>query len=233
VARRRARAPRGARAVGSVPRDRGPNVTLLAVLGPRGIATSLAVEGAADGPAFDGFVAAFLVPALRPGQMAVPDNLAVHKSARARALVEAAGARLLFLPPYSPDVDPIEAVFAKVKEALRTAAARTRDDLLAATKAALDAVTAEDAAGCYADRGFPRRCNPCENRSKPRTHSAPLRTASCFARRWVLRSSNGWSRGVHDTRIDERARYEQRSAGWLGRQVDLFLAEKGQHPAPR
>jgi transposase len=160
MARRRARAPRGVRAVGSVPRNHGPNVTLLAVLGPGGIATSLAVEGAADGPAFDGFVAAFLAPALRPGQTVVLDNLAVHKSARARALVEAAGARLLFLPPYSPDFNPIEAVFAKVKEALRAAAARTREDLLAATKAALDAVTAEDAAGCYADCGFPLTLQP-------------------------------------------------------------------------
>jgi transposase len=160
MARRRARAPRGVRAVGSVPRNRGPNVTLLAVLGPGGIATSLAVEGAADGLAFDAFVAAFLVPALRPGQTVVLDNLAVHKSARARASVEAAGARLLFLPPYSPDFNPIEAVFAKVKEALRAAAARTREDLHAATKAALDAVTAADAAGCYADCGFPLTMQP-------------------------------------------------------------------------
>jgi transposase len=160
MARRRARAPRGVRAVGSVPRNHGPNVTLLAVLGPGGIATAMAVEGAADGLAFDGFVAAFLVPALRPGQTVVLDNLAVHKSARARELVEAAGARLLFLPPYSPDFNPIEAVFAKVKEALRAAAARTREDLLAATKAALDAVTAADAAGCYADCGFPLPMQP-------------------------------------------------------------------------
>ena len=118
------------------------------------------VEGAADGVVFDAFVATFLAPALRPGQTVVLDNLSVHKSARARELVEAAGARLLFLPPYSPDLNPIEPIFAKVKEALRAAAGRTREDLLAATKAALDAVTAEDAAGCYADCGFPLTMQP-------------------------------------------------------------------------
>lgn len=160
MARRRARAPRGERGGGVVPRNHGPNVTLLAVLGPAGIATALTVEGAADGVVFDAFVAAFLAPALRPGQTVVLDNLSVHKSARARDLVEAAGARLLFLPPYSPDCNPIEPIFAKVKEALRAAAGRTREELLAATKAALDAVTAEDAAGCFADCGFPLTMQP-------------------------------------------------------------------------
>lgn len=155
MTRTRARAPRGQRAHGRVPRNHGPNVTLLAVLGPAGIATALSIEGAATRPVFDGFVAEFLVPVLRPGQTVVLDNLAVHKSATAQALIEAVGCRLLFLPPYSPDFNPIEPVFAKVKTALRAAAARTGDDLLAATKAALDAVTAGDAAGCYADCGFP------------------------------------------------------------------------------
>ncbi len=155
MTRRRARAPRGQRAHGAVPRNHGPNVTLLAVLGPAGIATALSIEGAATREVFDGFVERLLVPTLRPGQTVVLDNLAVHKSAAAQALVEAAGCRLLFLPPYSPDLNPIEPVFAKVKTALRSSAARTRDDLLGATKAALDAVTPEDAAGCYADCGFP------------------------------------------------------------------------------
>ena len=167
LARRRARTPRGARAGGCAPagpcrapRNHGPNVTLLAGLGPGGIATAMAVEGAADGVAFAAFVAAFLAPALRPGQTVVRDNLAVPKSARARASVEAAGARPLFLPPSSPACNPIEAVVATVKEALRAAAARTRADLLAATKAALDAVTAADAAGCYADCGVPLTMHP-------------------------------------------------------------------------
>jgi transposase len=155
MTRRRARAPRGQRAPGGVPRNHGPNVTLLAVLGPAGIATALSIEGAATQAVFDAFVGDLLVPVLRPGQTVVLDNLAVHKSAAAHALVEAAGCRLLFLPPSSPDLNPIEPIFAKVKTALRASAARTPDSLLAATEAALDAVTAEDAAGCYADCGFP------------------------------------------------------------------------------
>ena len=129
LTRRRARAPRGQRAHGSVPRNHGPNVTLLAVLAPTGIATALAIEGAATREVFDAFVAEFLVPVLRPGQTVVLDNLAVHKSTTAQALIEAAGGRLLFLPPYSPDFNPIEPIFAKVKTALRASAARTPDDL--------------------------------------------------------------------------------------------------------
>jgi transposase len=155
MTRRRARAPRGQRAHGAVPRNHGPNVTLLAVLGPTGVATALSIEGATTRSVFDAFVGELLVPVLRPGQTVVLDNLAAHKSAAAQALVEAAGCQLLFLPPYSPDLNPIEPVFAKVKTALRAAAARDRDQLLAATKTALDAVTAADAAGCYADCGFP------------------------------------------------------------------------------
>lgn len=155
LTRLRARAPRGQRAHGSAPRNHGPNVTLLAVLGPAGIVTSLSIPGAATGALFAAFVDRFLAPLLRPGQTLVLDNLGAHKNAAARARIEAAGCRLLPLPPYSPDLNPIEPVFAKIKTGLRAAAARSPDELLAATKAALDAVTAEDAAGCYADCGYP------------------------------------------------------------------------------
>ena len=127
----------------------------MVVLGPAGITTALSLEGAATRPVFDGFVEAFLVPILRPGQTVVLDNLAVHKSATAQARVDAAGCQLLFLPPSSPDFNPIEPVFAEVETHLRASAARTGTDLLAATTAALAAVAAEDAAGCYADCGFP------------------------------------------------------------------------------
>jgi transposase len=142
------------------PRNCGPNVTLLAVLGPSGIATALAIPGATTWAVFDAFVAEFLVPARRPGQTGVLDNLAAPKSAQARALIEAPGCRLRFLPPDSPDVNPIQPVFAKITTTLRAAAARNPDDLLAAIKAALDAVTAEDAAGCFADCGFPLPLQP-------------------------------------------------------------------------
>jgi transposase len=152
--RLRARAPRGQRARGTAPRNHDPNVTLLAVLGPTGIVTALAIPGAATSAVFTTFVDRFLAPLLRPGQTVILDHLAVHKNAAARTRIEAVGARLQFLPPYSPDLNPIEAVFAKVKTALRAAAARSPEDLLAATKAALDAITPQDAAGCYAACGY-------------------------------------------------------------------------------
>jgi transposase len=130
-------------------------VTLLAVLGPGGIVTSLAIPGATTRPVFDAFVDRLLAPLPRPGQTVVLDNPSVHKRAAAQARVEAAGCRLLYLPPSSPDLNPIEPLFAKIKASLRVAAARSPDDLLATTKAVLDAVTAQDAAGCYAACGYP------------------------------------------------------------------------------
>jgi transposase len=154
LTRLRSRAPRGQRARGTAPRNHDPNVTLLAVLGPTGIVTALAIPGAATSAVFVRFVDRFLAPLLRPGQTVILDNLSVHKNATARARIEAVGASLRFLPPYSPDLNPIEAVFAKVKTALRAAAARSPEELLAATKAALDAITPHDAAGCYAACGY-------------------------------------------------------------------------------
>lgn len=152
---RTARAPRGQRAVGSAPRNHGPHVTLLAALTPDGVGPAMALPGALDGPAFALYAERVPAPALRPGQVVVLDNLSAHKNDDARKAVEAAGGRLLFLPAYSPDFNPIELAFAKVKPALRRAAARTPDDLLAATAAAIDAVTASDARGYYAHCGFP------------------------------------------------------------------------------
>ncbi len=154
LTRRRARAPRGERAVGRVPRNHGPNVTLLAALTPDGIGPALAIPGAVDGAAFALYAERLLAPTLRPGQIVVLDNLSAHKSADARTAVEAAGARLLFLPAYSPDFNPIALAFAKVKERLRAAAARTPDGLAAATASAIDAVSAADARGFYAHCGF-------------------------------------------------------------------------------
>ena len=154
LTRRRARAPRGARAIGRVPRNHGPNVTLLAALTPAGVGPALAITGAVDGAAFALYVERLLAPTLRPGQIVVLDNLSAHKSADARTALEAAGARVLFLPAYSPDFNPIELAFAKVKERLRAAAERTPDGLVAATASAIDAVTAADARRFYAHCGF-------------------------------------------------------------------------------
>jgi transposase len=155
MAPRYARAPRGERAVGSAPRNHGPNVTLVAALGPAGFGPALAVEGAADRPAFELYGRELLVPGLRPGQVVVLDNLSVHKGDGVRALVEGAGCRLLFLPAYSPDLTPIEQAFAKLKQHLRRAAARTFDALAAAIGAALEAVTPADARAFFAHCGFP------------------------------------------------------------------------------
>jgi transposase len=154
MTRRRARAPRGARAVGRVPRNHGPNVTLLAALTPEGIGPTLAITGAVDGAAFAAYAERVLAPSLRPGQVVVLDNLSAHKSPAARTAIEAAGGRLLFLPAYSPDFNPIELAFATIKHRLRAAAARTSDGLVAATAGAIDAVSAADARGFYAHCGF-------------------------------------------------------------------------------
>ncbi len=155
LTRRRARAPRGERAVGRIPRNHGPNVTLLAALTPQGIGPALILPGAVDSAAFAVYAERVLAPRLRPGQVVVLDNLSAHKSADARRAVEAAGGRLLFLPPYSPDFNPIELAFAKVKARLRAAAERTHDGLVVATASAIDAITAADARAFYAHCGFP------------------------------------------------------------------------------
>jgi transposase len=152
---RRARAPRGKRAVGTAPRNHGANVTLLAALTPRGIGAALTVEGAADRLVVEAYVGRVLVPTLRPGQVVVLDNLSAHKGEEVRNLIEAAGCRLLFLPAYSPAFNPIELAFAKVKERLRRTAARTVDAVVAAIGEALDTVTAADARGFFAHCGFP------------------------------------------------------------------------------
>lgn len=150
----RARAPRGQRAVGRVPRGKRPHISWLATLTPTGIGESLVVPGAVDRQVFDLFVAHILVPSLRPGQIVILDNLNVHKSATARTLIEAAGCHLVFLPTYSPDFNPIEQAFAKTKHALRQIGARSWETVVAAIGAVLAAVTAADARAFFADAGF-------------------------------------------------------------------------------
>lgn len=155
LTRRRARAPRGQRAVGHVPRNHGPNITLLAALTPAGIGPALTIVGSVNAAVFAVYAQRVLAPSLRPGQVVVLDNLSAHKGEAARQAVEAVGAQLLFLPAYSPDFNPIELAFAKIKQQLRTAAQRTHEGLLAATTQAIDAVSAADAHGFYAHCGFP------------------------------------------------------------------------------
>lgn len=151
----RARAPRGQRAVGLVPRGQRPHIAWLATLTPRGLGESLLVRGTVDQRVFAVFVERVLVPSLHPGQIVVLDNLAVHKSARARALIEDAGCHLVFLPPYSPDFNPIEQAFAKLKQALRRRGARSWDAIVAAVADLLPTITSVDAHAFFADAGFP------------------------------------------------------------------------------
>ncbi len=155
MTRLRARAPKGERAYGRVPRNRGKNTTLLASMGAEGMGPCLAVEGATTKVVFEAYVERVLAPSLSPGRVVVLDNLGAHKGDRVRELVEERGCKLLFLPPYSPDFSPIEEAFSKVKTLLRKAAARTRGALVEAIGWALDAVTAQDARGWFGHCGYP------------------------------------------------------------------------------
>lgn len=114
----------------------------------------MSVEGAVDGKAFETYIEHFLVPSLKQGQIVVMDNLSVHKSKRVERLIKQAGAELLFLPPYSPDFNPIEEAFSKVKSILRKASSRSKEALLEATGRALDAITYKDIRGFYSDCGY-------------------------------------------------------------------------------
>jgi transposase len=146
-------APRGERARCSVPRNRGKNTTLLASMTTEGMGPCLAVVGATTRVVFETYVERLLGPALRPGQVVVMDNLGAHKGERVRELIQERGCELLYLPPYSPDLNPIEKAFSKVKALLRRTGARTREALIESLGGALDAVTAQDA------RGFFKHCD--------------------------------------------------------------------------
>ena len=115
----------------------------------------LLVEGGISTAGFEAYVARLLAPTLRPGQIVILDNLRQHQGARTRELIEARGAELWFLPSYSPDLNPIEEAFSKLKALLRTAAARTHEALAAAIWAGLQAITTDDAHGYCAHRGYP------------------------------------------------------------------------------
>ena len=154
LTRLRARAPRGQRAIGRVPHKRWERVTLLASLTTTGMGAAMVLKGALARESFEAYVEQLLVPTLLPGQIVVLDNLPVHKSARARRLIEGAGCRVLFLPAYSPDFNPIELAFAKLKQTLRSGAARTFASIVVAAAPALDAITAPDARGSFAHCGY-------------------------------------------------------------------------------
>jgi transposase len=147
-------APRGERAVARVPRNHGKNTTLVAALSLEGISAAMTVEGALDTPAFEAYVEHILAPTLRPGQLVVLDNLAVHHKAAIRQMLAARGCRVLYLPSYSPDLTPIEQAFAKIKAELRRLGARTREALEATIAQAIDHVTPRDACGFFRHCGY-------------------------------------------------------------------------------
>jgi transposase len=156
MTRSRARAPRGKRAYAKVPRNRGKNTTLIAAITLEGaMGISMTVEGATDAEAFEAYVEHFLAPTLEKGQVVVLDGLGAHRTHRVRELIEARGADLVFLPSYSPDLNPIEEAFSKIKALLvRKEGARVREALVEAIGRALAAVTIEDAAGWFAHAGY-------------------------------------------------------------------------------
>ena len=139
MARRYGRSPCGARLVAAVPQGHWKTTTFIAGLRQSGVVAPLVLDGPMTGTAFRAYVEQFLAPALAPGDVVVLDNLKAHKVDGARPAIAAAGAALLYLPPYSPDLNPIEQLFAKLKALLRKAAARTRDELWATIGRLLDA----------------------------------------------------------------------------------------------
>jgi len=148
-------APKGERAYCSVPYNRDKNTTLIASMTlDEGMGECMVIEGSATGAVFEGYVRSFLAPTLKEGQIVIMDNLKAHKGERVRELVEAKGCEALFLPPYSPDLNPIEEAFSKIKGILREAGTRTREALWEAISEAISKVTAQDARGFFGHCGY-------------------------------------------------------------------------------
>jgi transposase len=156
MARRYGRAPRGQRLVASIPHGHWHTSTFLAALRHDAITAPCVIDGAINGDIFRAYVEQFLAPTLKPGDVVVMDNLGSHKVDGVRAAIEARGAQLLYLPPYSPDLNPIEQVFAKLKALLRSIAARTVDALWSAIGAALATFSPLECANYFANAGYPR-----------------------------------------------------------------------------
>lgn len=154
MTREYARAPRGERVQGWVPRNRGRVLTMLGAMDCRGLRTLMTIEGATTAEVFEAFVEHFLVPELKPGDVVVLDNVGAHKPMGIRHRIEAAGASVLFLPPYSPDLNPIELCWSKFKGLLQHAEARTRDELDKAIAEAMTAITPQDAMGWFRHCGY-------------------------------------------------------------------------------
>jgi transposase len=147
-------APVGERVFFEIPKNRGKNTTLLTSLHRGGMGPSMAVEGATTARVFETYVEKVLVPSLKPGQIVVMDNLGAHRPKRVRELIEGRGCELLYLPSYSPDLNPIEEALSKIKHILRKIAARTKETLIEAIGRALAAVSAQDVRGFFVHCGY-------------------------------------------------------------------------------
>lgn len=148
------RAPKGERVVASTPHGRWQTTTMMAALRLDGRTACMTLEGATDTESFRAYVEVVLLPTLEPGDVVVMDNLSPHKSDPTLALIAQAGAQVLFLPAYSPDLNPIEKMWSKIKALLRTAEARTPTELIKAIGQALAKVTPQDALGWFASCGY-------------------------------------------------------------------------------
>lgn len=154
MTRLRGRAPRGQRLVASCPHGHWQTTTMISSVRFDGSSACMTIEGATNTEVFQAYVREILVPTLRPGDIVVMDNLGAHKNAVTLALITAAGAQTRFLPAYSPDLNPIEMMWSKVKALLRAAEARSHQALLQAIAHALSAVTAGDAKNWFAHCGY-------------------------------------------------------------------------------
>ena len=148
------RGAKGERVIETVPKNYGENITMIASLSFSGIEAPMTINGAVDAIVFKIYVQEVLCPTLSAGDVVVMDNLSAHKVSGIRELIEAKGARLIYLPPYSPDLNPIEKCWSKIKTYLRQAKARTRDELEKALREALLLITKEDAIGWFRSCGY-------------------------------------------------------------------------------
>lgn len=154
MTRLRGRAPSGEPCIGKVLHGKRESQTFIAALRAECIEAPLVLTGAMNGHAFTAWASQFLAPTFKPGDIVVCDNLSVHKNVEARAAIEARGAELRFLPPYLPDLNPIEMLFAKIKDHVRSAAARCFDTICDALKDALNAVTRDECANYITHAGY-------------------------------------------------------------------------------
>lgn len=148
------RSVQGERCIGAAPAGHWKTMTAVAAIRLQGLTASATLPHAMDGELFLVYVEQALLPALKPGDVVVMDNLPGHRLPKVRQLIESVGAKLLYLPPYSPDFNPIEMIWSKVKRLLRSAAARTVNALHLAFGQAMDAVTRDDIRGCFTHCGY-------------------------------------------------------------------------------